>query len=367
MKSSRKWGLLTAALISATMLTFVGSVAGSIAWFSYVTRVSLSYQGTSISASEQLQIGIVTDEDLSSQGLSTEVIDTVSYAWAQPGKGLGTAAINAYLGLSGYATDELKPVSSNEYHLGNSLTLTQSLISGHAQNNTVASTDQYVHIPLAFRIIRSNETPGSANYYAKNEKVWISDSVAEAKDALTDGDIYKSIRVHVDGDSKFILNPSAAGGASSTKVGGLLDLNDDGFYDYDEDRKEIVYGYVTTPTAARTHFVDETDFIDVNGVGNNTPTTFVAKHAEDTYGYTTTTGLAPKVAEYQTLSSIKPTDDGTGTLSGGRQICTTANNSNAIGSATLTIYIEGWDHSVVNSEISHKFNLGLTFQINRVS
>ena len=76
--------------------------------------------------------------------------------------------------------------------------------------------------------------------------------------------------------------------------------------------------------------------------------------------------LSPLEADYETLNSIKPIDDGTGVLSGGKQICTTANTVSALGEATLTIYIEGWDHHVVNEEISHKFNLGLTFQINRV-
>ena len=64
-------------------------------------------------------------------------------------------------------------------------------------------------------------------------------------------------------------------------------------------------------------------------------------------------------ADYETLNTIKPIDDGTGVLSGGKQICTTANTVSALGEATLTIYIEGWDHHVVNEEISHKFNLGL--------
>lgn len=366
MKSSRKWGLLTTTLISATMFTFLGSVAGSIAWFSYVTRATMGYLGTAVTVGEQLQIGIKTDEDLSTYGLTTQVISGVSYAWAQPGKGIDSTAIGGYLELSGYATNELKPVSSNEYHLGDSLSLTECLMSGHAQNNNPAGHDQYVEIPFVFRIIRTNETEGSVNYYAKNEKIWISDADAVPRVALEDGEVYKSIRVYVNGQSKFILNPSAEGAASSNAVGGLLDLNDDGVYDYDDDHNEIVYGHVTNPSAARTTYAVESDVVDVNGVGNTTPSTFVAKHAAGTYGYDNMTTLVPKVAEYQTIDTIKPTDDGTGALSGGRPICTTANNSNALGEATLTIYLEGWDHHVINEEITHKFNLGLTFQINRV-
>ena len=367
MKSSRKAGLLTTTLIAATMFTFLGSIAGSISWFNYVTRATMSYSGTAVTVGEQLQIGIKTDKNLSSYGLTTEVIDTVSYAWAQPGKGLDSDAINGYLELSGYATNELKPVSSNEYHLGDTLSLTECLVAGHAQNNDAPSKDQYVQVPFVFRIIRTNEVEGSPNYYARNEKVWISDADAEPKVLLEDGEIYKSIRVHVDGDSKFIFNPSATGAASSTAVGGLLDLNNDGIYDVDGSSNEIVYGHVTNDSAARTYFASETDVVDVNGVGNTNPTTFVAKHGAGTYGYNNMSTLVPKVADYQTIDSIKPMDDGSGYLTGGKQICTTANNVHALGEATLTIYIEGWDHHVINEEITHKFNLGLTFQINRIS
>ena len=43
------------------LLTFagiVGSISGSLAWWAYSTRVSASYQGTSVTTSEQLQIGL---------------------------------------------------------------------------------------------------------------------------------------------------------------------------------------------------------------------------------------------------------------------------------------------------------------------
>ena len=41
-----------------TFATFVGSISGSLAWWAYSTRAAVSYQGTSVSTSEQLQIGL---------------------------------------------------------------------------------------------------------------------------------------------------------------------------------------------------------------------------------------------------------------------------------------------------------------------
>jgi len=70
-------------------------------------------------------------------------------------------------------------------------------------------------------------------------------------------------------------------------------------------------------------------------------------------------------AEYETLESIQPVDDG-GSLSGGTPICVTENTTDALAFADMTVYLEGWDHSVIDKEIGHAFDLGLQFQINRV-
>lgn len=71
-------------------------------------------------------------------------------------------------------------------------------------------------------------------------------------------------------------------------------------------------------------------------------------------------------AQYVDFDYIKPTTSGT-TFSGGLPIVTTSNDDEAIGFATLTAYVEGWDHSIIDSNIGATFGLGLQFEINRVS
>ena len=39
---------------------------------------------------------------------------------------------------------------------------------------------------------------------------------------------------------------------------------------------------------------------------------------------------------------------------------------NFIGRVDATIWIEGWDYSVIDEEIAHAFDLGLTFEINKI-
>ena len=371
MKTIKKWRLLTVLFSSSTALALLGSVAGSLAWYAYVTRVGVSYRGTSVASSEQLQIGLVTADDLSEVGLTSETIGGVKYAFAAPGTGISATAISAYLGLHGYATNKLVPITTREYETGGSFNLYESVIAGHNVNTNDAETSKYCNIPFVFRIIRTNAVGGSS-YYAKNENIWLTDAIAEAS-STNDGEIYKAIRVYVDGANKFILNPSSAlTTASSTNVGGVLDLNKDGYYDYDTSTgKELIYGdYTGVPTESS--FASDTSLDDVNGTGASDASTFLAKHKSGNTGYEylhysgANKGIEPKVAEYETLRSIAPSDDGTGSLSDGTPIATTANNDDALATCTMKVFLEGWDHSVITKAVGYEFNLGLTFQINRV-
>ena len=42
---------------------------------------------------------------------------------------------------------------------------------------------------------------------------------------------------------------------------------------------------------------------------------------------------------------------------------TVTDNTTKIASLYLTIYLEGWDHAVIDEAAACKFNLGLTFEI----
>lgn len=368
----KKSRFIVSAISVLTAASFVGLISGTLAWYANVTRVTVSYTGTSIAQAEQLQIGLVSDTDFTVDGenndlgfnLTKETISGQDYYWAKPGSGFNSDAISAYLSHTGYATNEVAPVTSFEYDNGDDLSLYRAPIAGHANDMTSALHSAYVYLPFAFRVITFTNT-GDIEY-AKNQNVWVTDAVAQASSS-SDGDIYKALRVHFDdGTTKFILNPSSTSPtASSTKVAGILDLNKDGYYDYTGSHEEILYGHYSgtlTPEA----FASDSALDDVNDTGQTNPTTFTAKHKGGNAGYSDLTGLNPLLANYETLESIAPADDGTGALSGGTPICVTANDTNALAHVNLTVYMEGWDHSVIDTEINHAFNLGLQFQINRL-
>ena len=58
-------------------------------------------------------------------------------------------------------------------------------------------------------------------------------------------------------------------------------------------------------------------------------------------------------------------DTSNGHFINGKPIAITDSTSK-IGYSTLTIYLEGWDHSVIDQAIGYQFNLGITFEIDRV-
>ena len=108
--------------------------------------------------------------------------------------------------------------------------------------------------------------------------------------------------------------------------------------------------------------------VDVNGVGDETTkTTFLAKHMPGTY-VPDIDAAVPKVQEHAGLGKVRPNENPNGGFTSGATngfpIAITSNGSK-IGYATFTIFIEGWDHSVIDQNAGYGFNLALKFEIDR--
>ena len=377
--------ILLGALGLFTAVSFTGLITGTLAWYASNSRAALAFSGTSVRESEQLQIGLRSSQDFlyldpnnEDFNLTKETIEGTDYYWAKAGSGLHSDAIVAYLSLQGRATTTLEPVTSREYNTG-SITDAGVITKGDALHlyrapmafNPLEVRDAqlncYSKISFAFRVLRTNDLGELVT--AGNQTIWITHVAAHA--GGPGQEIHKALRLYFEDErDRFILNPSSeASEKGATNLAGLLDLNGDEYYDFDpllnSDHQEIIYGDYEgslTPSANPT----ESDFVDVNGVGNDEPSTFVAKHAAGTQAYTSLEGLQPKKAQYETLQTIAPDDDGSGHLSHGRPVCVTADDEHNIAEMDMTIWLEGWDHSVVNQQMASGFDLGLQFQINRM-
>ena len=379
MKTKMRWRFLPIIAGLITFAAFVGSISGSLAWWAYSTRVSVQYQGTSVATSVQLQIGLKTENFSDSD--AQELIDlgmledhdlasgTTRYFFSKAGAGLPETTIATYLRIQGdYSINTLYPVTSRQYKTGDDLTLYQPLIKGINDIAVETSTERYIKIPFVFRVITLNE-----DQPVKNQYIWLTHVNLVA--SSPESHVKESLRLFIDnGTQKFLINPSddSTNETEATKVFGLLDLDKNGFYDVDGGGKEIVYGqYTGTPNDVFTPTSDTP--ANINGVDDTSSfTSFYAKHRANKTCFNTLSGIDTSdgengLAQYHPMGYMIPQDKPAGFDEYEKAICKTANNADALAEVDMTIYLEGWDHSVVDEELGYGFNLGLQFQINFVN
>ncbi len=318
-------GTFDVTITSATFYTKIGSTADASYYFSY-NGSAWVYGSTEVDLSEYgLEVSVASDSSLIAG--DTFTINSVSQA-----------------------------LSLQKFRLWH------CPVAYTAKTEKDAKKAAYVKLSFAFRIA---EATTSGIEYATDTSIYLSDIQAAA---AGEGNIKNALRLYVDGESTFLVNPSQED-SGYVNVAGALDLNADGYYDFDSSSKEIVYGdYWGSPTSVS--YSEATSSIDdVNLTSYTTETTFSSKHYGGVTGYSATSNptfansLTPSKSAYLGINDIKPTDDGYGNLSGGKPISIT--DEEGLGTADMTVFLEGWDHSVIDAEISHAFNLGLTFQIDR--
>ena len=364
-------GLLTMAF--TTGIALMGTTVGTLAWYAYSVESSFSFQGTSVAKSMLLSVGLIDDqnkmsaEKLIQYNLERKTHDGHSIIFTKSTQGIKPEAIKEYLAAYGYAQDKLFPVSSKTRALAEQgdFKLYTSPEYGVTNVTEEADTHHYVKLPFAFKIFDHEEQ------VIPNKPVWLTESVTRASGE----DIDQAVRVFIQNDEKkFLMKPADQTNATgSTKVAGQLDLDGDGTYDYNggDLNREYYYGdytgslsYATDPYGL---VPPAAGLDDVNGTGKNDYSTFLARH--NPYARVVDTSNAtPKVAEYYTIKSVSPKMDENGDFYGdttqGIPICKTTSAS-GIGYATFTIFIEGWDHAVIDRAAGYSFDLGLTFEINK--
>ena len=387
MKTNKK---VTIGLISLACLTsaaLIGTAAGSLAWYAYSRTGAISYRGTSIANTALLNVGIVddgvvvnnstrhciSDETIEAYGLKREPSgDGHSIVFTHSSNGFDYHVIEEFLSNAGYAVDKLSPLTTQERAIDatSALSLFKSPEYGQTNINQSAVHTDYVYLPLAFRV-----GDGSNSTTAISTDIWLTG----ASVTVERENINQAVRVFIENSTtKFLMKPADnATSRGATKVGGMLDLDGDGTYDYNErdNNKEYYYGqYTGTPTLDTNEYgVDYSTapFINVNGVTDTSePSTFYAKHFKGSRIITNLDNITPKVAEYETFGTVMPSinnDTGDYYVGDTGISITETSGTNGIGYANFTIFVEGWDHSVIDKAAGYKFNLDLKFEINRVN
>ena len=369
-----------------TIVSIGGAISGTLAWYAYAARAALLFSGTSVYDNGQLQIGVKSADQINAlkqDGMIEEQANGSYYYFAPAGEGLNSERINMYLAARGYATNELIPVTSGEFNPTdnnhNAFALKQSPNTDNYNNSAVATMKHYSQITFAFRAFHTDNS-GNREFVA-NQELWLTNAQTRASVSST-GKVSNALRMYINRDvteygehNGFIFNPSSAS-AGETKVGGLLNFGRDQYYDFN-DNGEIVYGeYEITDGQdsgiINSHYAGEDVLADVNGSGATTPDTFTAKHSPNAPAYYENLNkLTIKTAKYEGVNTIKPNKASDGTLSNptGKKtsVCKTGGESvGYIGEFDATIYLEGWDFSVIDEEHLHKFDFQLRFETNRI-
>lgn len=376
MKVLSKGTLALSALVVGTILGIAGSTAGTLAWYAYSQSVTTSFVGASIYKSTILSVGLVddaikiSDEDAERFKLKVEDCDEHRVLWTSSQNSIPNEAILKFLSTSGYASAKLSPVTTQARSIDaeGELDLFAAPNFGEETISVPAKPSQYVYLPLAFKIAGSN------NRSVPYQNIWLTDATVKASGENID----KSVRVYVENDiESFLINPSDTdlneSGVGYTNVGGMLDIDDDGTYDYSaQSGKEFVYGqYSGTLSHSSTRYGVPYETAEFDNV-NNTPYTdrassFYAKHNKDAYT-ANINDLTPLKAEYYQIKKIYPQVKANGDYyegTTGKPIANT-NSSDFVGYANFTVFIEGWDYSVINQAVGYYFNLGLTFEVNKI-
>ena len=369
-----------------TIVSIGGAISGTLAWYAYAARAALLFSGTSVYDNGQLQIGVKSADQiiaLKQNGMIEEQVNGSYYYFAPAGEGLNSDRLNMYLAARGYATNELIPATSGEFNPAdsnhNTFALKQAPNTDNYNNSAVAPVNHYSKITFAFKAFHTDNK--GDREFIEGQELWLTHAQTRASVSST-GKVSNALRMYINrdvteygSDNGFIFNPSSKN-AGATKVGGLLNLCHDQYYDFD-DNGEIVYGEYEIADGVdsgiiNSHYSGDDVLVDINGSGTTTPDTFTAKHSPNAPAYYENLNkLNIKTASFEGIDTIKPNKAADGTLSNptGKKtsVCKTGGESvGYIGEFDATIYLEGWDFSVIDEEESHKFDFQLRFETNRI-
>ena len=207
MKINKK-NVIIPSLLTTISAALVGSIAGTVAWYQYNTRVSASYYGTSAgSATENLQLSLTGAED----------------SWKTE---LRAADIQAYLDAHGHNGSNLRPVTTGEHKKDGELgSLYKNPIYQHEKTETWGegdAKDDFITFPIHLRVLDIDGKQSEDARVELEKAIYLQNVVLKGSQT---NDITDALRLHVSGlENKFTLSDHG----QDTKTHGALDLLNDG-------------------------------------------------------------------------------------------------------------------------------------------
>lgn len=318
--------IITLSVIS--LLAVVGSVTGTYAWFEYEARAGLNFKGTTVGKTDELLIGFVSKEKIEGiPGLKQDESNPNIY-WSSDG--LDSNLLLYYSELNGFAGKNLSPVTSGAFHKGESLSLTGApAYLDNSGMNGPANKQNYFSLQLVFKHSMSSGKRG----------IILSDVDVSGK-----GEVKDALRIHFDSnEDKFIYSPTSENNGA-TPVGGILDLNLDGYYDVGSDNKEYVYGQGENIIYHNHQSEDE------EPIKEELRDTFNGAHKNGTYGVDLANSTF-KGAEY--IGNKDVLFD---------KLLASTDEKDGLIHLNMTVYLEGWSRAMNQLEHKNYFSMELQFE-----
>ena len=338
-------------------ISLAAIVCGTFAYYTYATRTGLQkeYHGTTVGDIGSLQAGLISEvqiEDFLEYDLAeddrTLAVEGKYIYWCL--ETISARTINHVLAANHYATTEMYPVTSGAFDSENEdpdsfkLYKSPSYLVNYNKNDysSRANTVNYSVIDFVFRY----EDVNNIGQYLTGYNVFLSKFQIETSDEGYE--LYKSVRFFYDnGYEGHIVNPTSHNNGTDV-VGGILDLDEDGYYDYlNYLSEEIVYGEYE-------HFeLNSTKTLEDGHLSPEELDSFNANHKQGIYALNEST-FVPKTVNYMGIDKL---------TSRARPITFTDPDYHNMGRFKMYLYFEGWDRHVINSEIGFGYNLDLSFSM----
>ena len=346
--------LITFGLAIGFNITLAGLVCGTFAWYAYATRAGFEepYKGTTVTDAGFLRIGLVSPHRLleceryNLEMDDTYLLSTYKYIYWSKSNNLTAESINYVISAEESGTTYIEPTTSgsdeaideNGFHL-----YRRPIWSDAYQINPgyYAELSSYVSIQFIFKIAASEgETSNSA--------VYLSDCMLSTfNDSHRGGEIHKAVRFHIKNNLNSIIVAPSYENDGQNEVGGILDLDGDGFYDYNASNlHEVVYG----ESSSSNHYYDEATPED-GTIPLDEITSFNSNHKKGIYALNEELFKAKKVS-YFGITRL---------LSREYAVAVPDNRFGGLSYGELDIYLEGWDTHLTNEEEESAFNLDLSF------
>lgn len=349
--------IILSSLIALVGFTVATSVTSTLAWFQYATRATVAYTGTSAHCSKLLNIsvdgGTSWGTDIRSSSLPTAKFAPITTGEQDKDSALPTQTV-----VTEYEDDGVTPkttVTKSRFYA--SPDYRQGLYS----NWLIAEDDNYLQFEVLIKLADVNENYGTSSQTYLANDVYLTDLTIQNAGS---NDLAESVRVHFastyydnNGDEQH-KNFLFAKSATSTDVGGFLDINTDGIQDtasgYDWGELCLYGGADGTPVIS--NVLDDHD--NVIGKKLDNPLQQTSYASDD--------------------DTIIAADD-KGVLSGGTSFGKTSATGDQYMKVVVTIWLEGWselhrgsdgnynetDSSVWDSAsyAAKQFNVGMTFGV----